>query len=67
MKDSKYGILCRSVGPENILEKVLAGIDVIADVLKNQVLEALHKDGGECHKALIIITRQVIMIYFDIL
>lgn len=62
MKDSRYGILCGSIGPENILGKVLSGIDVIVDVLENQVLKALHKDGGECHKALIIITRQVIMI-----
>lgn len=36
---------------DHMLVGVLAGRDVVLDVLDNQLLKALHKNRGECHRA----------------
>ena len=52
MKASRY----ESVGSESILLMVKAGRDVVFDVLQNQFPKALHQDGGNSHRVVIIRT-----------
>ncbi len=54
MEGSGDGVLCGSVGSEYKLVRVQAGWDVVFDVLENQFLKALHQNGGECHRAVVI-------------
>ncbi len=54
VEDSRDGILCGSVGSEYKLVRVQASWDVVFDVLKNQFLKALHQNGGECHRVVVV-------------
>ncbi len=54
MEGTGYGTLCGSVGSECKLVRVMAGLDVVFDVLENQFLKALHQNGGECHGAAVV-------------
>ncbi len=57
MESSGAGILCGSAGSECKLVRVQTGRDVVLNVLENQFLKALHQDGGECHRAVVILIR----------
>ncbi len=48
------GILCGSAGFECKLVWVPAGWDVVFDVLENQFFKALHQNGGECHRVVVV-------------
>ncbi len=54
MEGCGYNILCGSLGSECKLVRVQADWDVVFDVLKNQFLKALHQNGGECHRAVVV-------------
>lgn len=51
MKGSCYDILGGSLGPESIMVRAQAGLDVVFVMLENQFLKALYQDGVECHMA----------------
>ena len=57
VEGSRCGRLCGSVVSESIMVRVQAGRDVIFDVLENKLLKAIHQDGCECHRAVVIKSR----------
>lgn len=54
MEGSRDGIFCESVGLVCELVRVQAVWDVVFDVLGSLFLKALLKNGGECHRAVVI-------------
>ncbi len=47
MEGSEDGILCGSVGSASQLVRAKTDWDVVFDVLDNQFLKALHRNGGD--------------------
>ena len=55
MKAGRYS-LCGSVSYASMLVRVQTGKHVIFDVLVNQFLKAIHQDGVESHRVIVITT-----------
>ena len=54
MEASGDGVLSGSVGSDCKLVRVQTNWDVVLYVVVNQFLKALHQNGGECHKVVVI-------------